>query len=70
MPRTGTATLPLHGGSIPPWLSSRMAALGRVIVEAIVLEYGRPELLRRLSHPGWFQPDPGPHGDVAAPELP
>jgi len=32
-----------------------MAALGRVIVEAIVLEYGRPELLRRLSHPGWFQ---------------
>jgi hypothetical protein len=32
-----------------------MAALGRVIVEALVLEYGRPELLRRLSHPGWFQ---------------
>jgi hypothetical protein len=55
MGRTGTATLPLHGGSIPPWLSARMAALGRVIVEALALEYGRKELLRRLSHPGWFQ---------------
>ena len=33
----------------------RMAALGRVIVEAIVLEYGRDELLRRLAHPFWFQ---------------
>jgi hypothetical protein len=32
-----------------------MAALGRVITEAIVLEYGQKELLRRLSHPGWFQ---------------
>ncbi|GAC1508938.1 MAG: DUF763 domain-containing protein [Steroidobacteraceae bacterium] len=32
-----------------------MAALGRVIVEAIVLEYGREELLRRLAHPFWFQ---------------
>jgi hypothetical protein len=32
-----------------------MAALGRVIVEAIVQEYGRDELLRRLAHPFWFQ---------------
>jgi hypothetical protein len=32
-----------------------MARLGRVIAEAIVLEYGRGELLRRLSHPFWFQ---------------
>jgi uncharacterized protein len=32
-----------------------MAALGRVIVEAIVHEYGRNELLRRLAHPFWFQ---------------
>ena len=29
--------------------------LGRVIVEAVVLEYGRAELLRRLAHPFWFQ---------------
>jgi uncharacterized protein len=32
-----------------------MAKLGRVIVEAIVLEYGRAELLHRLAHPFWFQ---------------
>lgn len=53
--RTGSADLPLHGGHVPPWLSARMAKLGRVIVEAIVLEYGRDELLRRLAHPFWFQ---------------
>jgi hypothetical protein len=53
--RTGSASLPLHGGHVPAWLSVRMAALGRVIVEAIVHEYGRNELLRRLAHPFWFQ---------------
>ena len=53
--RTGTANLPLHGGRVPAWLSSRMAALGCVIAEAIVHEYGRHELLRRLAHPFWFQ---------------
>jgi hypothetical protein len=53
--RTGSANLPLHGGRVPPWLSSRMSALGRVIAEAIVHEYGRDELLRRLAHPFWFQ---------------
>src|SRR5690242_1363748 len=55
MARTGSADLPLHGGHVPAWLASRMARLGRVIVEAIVLEYGRQELLRRLAHPFWFQ---------------
>src|SRR6516164_7606091 len=53
--RTGRADLPLHGGRVPPWLASRMERLGRVIAEAIVIEYGRPELLRRLAHPFWFQ---------------
>ena len=53
--RTGSANLPLHGGRVPAWLSSRMAQLGRVIAEAIVHEYGRDELLRRLAHPFWFQ---------------
>ena len=56
-PRTGSSTLPLHGGRVPAWLSTRMAALGRVIViaEAIVHEYGRDEFLRRLAHPFWVQ---------------
>src|SRR5256885_10891875 len=53
--RTGSADLPLHSGSVPPWLVTRMASLGRVIVEAIVHHYGRDELLRRLAHPFWFQ---------------
>jgi hypothetical protein len=53
--RTGSADLPLHGGHVPSWLSTRMAALGRVMTEAIVHHYGRDELLRRLSHPFWFQ---------------
>ena len=53
--RSGYADLPLHGGRVPPWLATRMAALGRVIAEAIVHHYGADELLRRLSHPFWFQ---------------
>ena len=32
-----------------------MSRIGRVLVEAIVLEYGRDEMLRRLAHPFWFQ---------------
>lgn len=55
MGRTGSADLPLHGGHVPPWLATRMARLGRVLVEALVLHYGRDELLRRLAHPFWFQ---------------
>jgi hypothetical protein len=55
MDRTGSALLPLHAGKVPPWLSERMARLGRVLVEAIVLHYGRDEVLRRLAHPFWFQ---------------
>jgi uncharacterized protein len=52
---TGSADLPLHGGRVPAWLAQRMASLGRVICEAVVHHYGRDELLRRLSHPFWFQ---------------
>jgi hypothetical protein len=40
---------------VPPWLAARMSRMGRVIVEAIVIHYGRDEVLRRLSHPFWFQ---------------
>jgi hypothetical protein len=53
--RSGSADLPLHGGRVPPWLAQRMAALGAVVTQAIVHHYGRDELLRRLSHPFWFQ---------------
>jgi uncharacterized protein len=53
--RAGSADLPLHGGRVPKWLGDRMTRLGAVITEAIVLEYGRDEVLRRLAHPFWFQ---------------
>src|SRR4051812_48586211 len=53
--RAGTADLPLHGGRVPQWLADRMMRLGAVIVEAVVLHFGRDELLRRLAHPFWFQ---------------
>ncbi|MDF2116812.1 DUF763 domain-containing protein [Roseiarcaceae bacterium H3SJ34-1] len=53
--RAGSADLPLHGGRVPKWLAERMTRLGAVISEAIVIEYGRDELLSRLAHPFWFQ---------------
>src|ERR1700761_9549731 len=53
--RTGSADLPLHNGYVPPWLVTRMASLGRLIVETIPAHYGREEVLRRLAHPFWFQ---------------
>jgi hypothetical protein len=53
--RAGSADLPLHGGRVPAWLGQRMSRLGAVMAETIVLEYGRDEFLRRLSHPFWFQ---------------
>jgi len=32
-----------------------MTRLGAVIAQAIIIEYGRDEFLRRLAHPFWFQ---------------
>jgi hypothetical protein len=55
MARTGYADLPLHYGKVPQWLAERMSLLGGAIVEAIVLEYGKSEVLKRLSDPLWFQ---------------
>jgi len=55
MKRSGTADLPLHGGYVPIWLAERMARLGLAIVQNILLDYGKDDLLRRLSDPFWFQ---------------
>ena len=55
MKRSGSADLPLHYGHVPPWLSQRMAKLGLAIVESILVEYGKAEVIRRLSSPFWFQ---------------
>jgi len=53
--KRGSADLPLHYGTVPPWLAQRMSVLGGAITEAIVMEYGRKALLQRLSDPFWFQ---------------
>jgi hypothetical protein len=53
--RTGIANLPLHYGKAPRWLFERMVKLAREITIVTVEEYGPEEMLRRLSHPYWFQ---------------
>ena len=55
MSKTGVANLPLHGGRAPRWLFKRMVSLSRGIIDVISYEYGKKELLRRLSDPFWFQ---------------
>ena len=52
--KRGSADLPLHYGTVPPWLAQRMMQLGGAIVEASIIEYGRPALLLRLSDTFWF----------------
>jgi hypothetical protein len=53
--RTGIANLPLHGGSAPRWLFTRMVKLAEGIMGVMVDEHGSEEVLRRLANPFWFQ---------------
>ncbi len=55
MKRSGYADLPLHRGRVPKWLAERMSRLGGAIIECIVADFGKAEVLRRLSDPLWFQ---------------
>ncbi len=55
MKRSGSADLPLHDGYVPKWLAERMAKLGLAVVETIVMDYGKNEVLTRISNPFWFQ---------------
>lgn len=55
MQKTGIANLPLHSGKTPQWLFKKMIALARAIIELMIIEFGREEILRRLSDPFWFQ---------------
>ena len=45
--RTGYADLPLHSGTVPRWLADRMMQLGTEIVRALLMEYGKREVLVR-----------------------
>jgi len=53
--KTGSASLPLHGGKCPAWLFTHMKALSAAIIEVIIEDKGTSEVLRRLSNPYWFQ---------------
>ena len=53
--RSGHADLPLHTGTVPKWLADRMKLLGTQIVEAMLINFGKKEVLTRLSDPLWFQ---------------
>jgi len=55
MIKGGSADLPLHYGQVPRWLAERMTKLGKAVVETIVMEYGTPGFLQRMSDPFWFQ---------------
>jgi len=55
MRRIGVSDLPLHPGRCPPWLFRRMKTLAGLVSEAIILEYGTDEFLKRMSNPYFFQ---------------
>ena len=53
--RTGHADLPLHTGTVPRWLADRMRDMGTLIIESLLINSGKREVLRRLADPLWFQ---------------
>lgn len=55
MSRTGIASLPLHGGKAPSWLTSRMRRLSKEISSVMIQEHGTDVFLARISDPFWFQ---------------
>jgi len=55
MINSGTMGLPLHFGKVPRWLTDRMGDMGSAVVESVVQNYGKSEVLTRMSDPNWFQ---------------
>ena len=55
MINSGTMGLPLHFGKVPKWLTDRMGDMGSAVVESVVQNYGKSEVLTRMSDPNWFQ---------------
>ncbi len=53
--RTGVISFSLDYGKAPQWLIERMVKLGRIISQAIIIEFGPEEFLKRLADPVWFQ---------------
>ena len=55
MINSGMMGMPLHFGRMPRWLTERMGKMGSAIIESVVQNYGKSEVLTRLSDPNWFQ---------------
>ena len=55
MINAGSMGLPLHFGKMPTWFTARMGLMGNAIVESVVDNYGKSEVLTRMSDPNWFQ---------------
>ena len=55
MINAGSIGMPLHFGKVPGFLTERMGNMGDAIVESILTNYGKSELLSRMSDPNWFQ---------------
>lgn len=55
MINSGTIGMPLHFGKVPTFLTERMGKMGDAIVESVVYNYGKSEVLTRMSDPNWFQ---------------
>lgn len=55
MKKASAASLPLHYGKAPKWLTSRMTKLAHEMATIIINEYGQNEFLLRISDTYWFQ---------------
>ena len=55
MINAGSMGLPLHFGKMPSWFTERMGLMGNAIVESVLDNYGKSEVLTRMSDPNWFQ---------------
>ena len=47
--------MPLHFGRMPSWFTDGMSDLTKAVFESVIQNYGKSELLTRLSDPNWFQ---------------
>ena len=55
MINSGTIGMPLHFGRMPTWFTENMGELSKAVIESVVQNYGKSELLTRMSDPNWFQ---------------
>ena len=55
MIQSGVIRMPLHFGKMPGWFTERMGLLGSAVMESVVQNYGKSELLTRMGDANWLQ---------------